>query len=254
MEKFIKQLARDAGKILRAKFGKVKNIQTKQHALDFLTEADLMAEKLITNRIKKTFPTHAIIAEESGEYNKQFKNCWIVDPLDGTNNFAHATPLFVTQFAYVEDGELKASVVYDPIHDRMFYAEKGKGAFLNGKKIKVSPKTDFSYSQGTTDFGLSKKGLEIYMKIRKSVGHDHLWLRNLGSAGIQGSFIAEGRFDWQAMRQSKLWDLAPLVLLIREAGGVVKNFEGQDWQLDDTDYVAGNPILVKKFLKILNSK
>src|SRR5689334_8542195 len=133
MEKFIQQLGRDAGKILLAKFGKIKNLQTKRHALDFLTEADLMVDKLVTSRIKKKFPTHAIVSEESGKHNTS-PNKWIIDPLDGTNNFAHGIPMFVTQLAYVENNKLKAAMIYNPVQDQMFYAETGKGAYLNGRR------------------------------------------------------------------------------------------------------------------------
>src|SRR3989344_3946052 len=145
MENFIKQLVRDSGKILSSKFGKIGVSHTKANPLDVVTQADLLADKLIVGRIKKKFPKHAIISEESGEHN-QHRYKWIIDPLDGTSNFASKIPLFVTQLAFVEGDDVKFSALFDPIHDKLYFAQKGKGSFLNGRKIACSCNKNFRFS------------------------------------------------------------------------------------------------------------
>ncbi|MBI2355629.1 MAG: inositol monophosphatase [Candidatus Doudnabacteria bacterium] len=252
MEKFIKQLLRDAGAILREKFGKITVANTKAHALDFVTEADLAADKLITDRIKKKFPTHAIISEESGEYNRH-SNKWIIDPLDGTNNFLLGIPLFVTQLAFVQSNRIKFSAIYDPIHERLYFAERNKGSFLNNKKIRCANNTNLRSSQGAFDFYFND-GFEVLTKINRSIKDKSFWARNLGSAGTTGTLISRGSLDWSIMiGGANIWDYAPSALLVREAGGVVKNFMGKDWQMGDRGFIAGNSALVKKLVSIVNT-
>jgi len=251
MERFIKELVKDAGKILKEKFRKVGVSRTKRNPLDVVTIADVMVDKLITGRIKKKFPSHSIVAEESGNYNGNSKK-WIIDPLDGTNNFSLGIPLFVTQIAYVEKDQLKFAAIYDPVHDELFYAQKGKGSFLNGKRIHVSAKTDFEYSQGCVDFGLTSGSLKILNKIKQQIHHKSFWVRNLGASGISGSLIARGALDWSILTGCYVWDYAPLALLIEEAGGRVTNLKGKPWHFSDNNIIAGNKDLVAKIIKIIN--
>jgi len=250
MEKFIKQLVRDAGGILRDNFGKVGVLRTKSNVLDVVTVADELADKLITERIKKKFPSHAIISEESGTHNNNPKK-WIIDPLDGTSNFSKGIPLFVTQLAYTENNKVKIAAIYDPIHDNLFYAEKGKGAYLNNKRIKISSKVDFEYSQGCVDLGLNFETIKIYDKIQKNIHHKYFWVRNLGAAGIHAGIVANGNLDWAILVGCFVWDYAPLALLVEEAGGLVRTVSGKKWTLKDKDIIAGNRVLVKKLIKIL---
>ncbi len=250
MEKFVKQLVRDAGSILRDKFGKVGVLRTKSHVLDVVTIADELADKLITDRIKKKFPSHAIVSEESGLYNQNSKK-WIIDPLDGTSNFSLGIPLFVTQLAYVENDQVKIAAIYDPIHNNLFYAEKGKGAYLNNKRIKISSKTIFENSSGCVDLGLNSATIKIYDKIQKNIHHKHFWVRNLGAAGIHAGAVANGNLDWAILMGCYVWDYAPMALLVEEAGGMVRTAEGKKWTLTDKDIIAGNPVLVKKLIQIL---
>lgn len=250
MEKFIKQLVKDSGKILKDKFRKVGVSRTKTNVLDVVTEADLMSDALITKRIKKKFPSHAIVSEESGEHNKSSKK-WIIDPLDGTSNFSRGLPQFVTQLAYVEDNKVKFSAIYDPIHDELFFAEKNKGSYLNDKRIKVSTNSDFQYSQGCVDFGLTKESLDILRTINTVIHHELFWVRNLGAAGIHGGLVARGGLDWVILKGCYVWDYAPVALLIEEAGGVAKNLLGKDWTLNDRDLIAGNKVFVNKLSKLL---
>jgi myo-inositol-1(or 4)-monophosphatase len=253
METFIKQLVRDAGKILRDKFGKVGIHHTKKDALDIVTEADILADKLVTDRIKKKFPLHAIISEESGSHNTNPKQ-WIIDPMDGTNNFAMGIPFFVTQLAYAENGKLKFAAIYDPIHDKLYFAEKGKGAFVNDKKIHVTTTKDFQFSQGDLAMGISDGGLEILEKINRSIKGRAFWVRNFGSSGVSAGNIASGALDWTIQGFNYVWDYAPLALLVQEAGGVTLTLKGKPWTLKDNNIIAGNPVIVKQLIKILNKK
>ena len=253
MEKFIKDLVKGSGRILKKQFniagtqGKSKN-----DVLDMVTLADLSSEKFIISQIKNRFPKHQILSEESGDNELQSDYLWVIDPLDGTLNFARGIPVFVSQVAFIEKGEIMLTAVFDPINDNLFFAKKGKGAFCNGRKISCSKNSDIDASLLSMNAYADKSVTAFLDKISDFRGDSKLRVRNIGSIGMGSCDVACGKVDYLINNSGMPWDYAPVYLLLKEAGCEVKNIFGKDWQLSDKTMIAGNKKLVQKVLKILN--
>ncbi len=246
------ETARQAGNILLEKYGKLTSI-TKKGDIDLVTEADLASEKLIIERIKTHHPMHSILAEESGEAvligDGKWK--WIIDPLDGTTNYAHGYPCFCVTIALEYKQEIVAAVTYDPTRDEMFSAEKGSGASLNNKNISVS-KTDtlgdallvtgFPYDIATRP-NFAAKFTEMLLKSRA--------VRRDGSAAIDLAYVACGRFDGFWEDGLNPWDMAAGVLLVEEAGGKVSYYDGSKFSIYEPPLCASNGVVHEEMLTIL---
>lgn len=249
--------AKLAGEIIRKKMGNLSNDEiTKKSISDYVTEVDIQSEKTIIEHIKKHFPQHQIMAEESSNDYKKAEYLWIIDPLDGTTNFIHGFPVFAISLALIYKGELILGVIYDPSRNDLFYAEKGSGAFLNGQKIKVSSIKDPALSLIATGFPFrNKQYIDSYIKIFHSLLYSVSDLRRPGAAAIDLAYVACGRVDGFFEFALSPWDIAAGSLLIKEAGGVVSDFEGGDEYLKTGHIIAGNPVihsfLVKKIKEIL---
>ncbi len=229
--------AREAGKFLFENVGKIKNIERKiGQETNLVTEIDKQSEKLIIKKIQQHYPDHAILGEEGGAQDQKSEYRWIIDPLDGTTNFTHGLPIFCVTIGVEHKNEIVAGVIYDPNRDELFTAEKGKGAFLNGKKISVTKTDSLINSLLVTGFPYNvnenpQNVIEHFINfLPKAQG-----VRRLGSAAIDLAYVACGRFDgyWEVYLHP--WDKAAGILLVKEAGGIVTNF------VNDANDIIYNP-------------
>lgn len=248
---FATKTAVEAGAILKDNLGKVSEIEFKGKN-NLLTEVDKLSEETIIRRIRETFPSHDILAEESGRHSQSSDHVWIIDPLDGTTNYAHAYPFFAVSIALEIAGEIKAGVVYDPVKDEMFAAEQGSGAFLNGKSTRVSDSAKLSESHLATGFvhessEMVEENLRHFANfIRKSRA-----VRRDGSAALDLCYVACGRFDGFWELGLNPWDTAAGVLIIREAGGLVTNLSGGEYDLYVKEILASNSHIHGEMINVL---
>jgi len=233
--------SRAAGEVLMSWRGKF-NVREKGRA-DLVTEADLAAQKAIEETLFSTFPDFNFLGEEStdrnnGSLNPDCPYCWIVDPLDGTTNYVHGLPNYSVSIALANAGEIEIGIVYDPVFDRCFKAEKGKGAWLNDEPLKVSTAETFDEALVAASFApnVQPDSPEIQQFI--SVVTKCRGIRRLGSAALNLAYVAAGNLDGYWAGQVKAWDVAAGVLLVQEAGGVVKGFDSAPFQLDQPKVVA----------------
>ena len=205
--------AEKASRTLIRDFGEIEKLQVSiKGPTDFVSNADLKAEKIIIEELKKARPNYSIISEEDGsESNKDKNNTWIIDPIDGTTNFLHGVPHFAISIALRSGDEIVSGLIYDPIKDEMFYAEKESGAFFNNQRIRVSQKRELNSCLFATG-GLSKN--EIDLTLRKS-----------GSAALDIAYVAAGRFDGYFQNELNLWDVAAGIIILKEAGGMINEID-----------------------------
>lgn len=254
MLNFAIETAREAGQILLEKFGRKISVN-KKGEIDLVTEADLASEKLIIEKIKSQYPKHSILAEESGEavfIDGADRWKWIVDPLDGTTNFAHGYPCFCVTLALEHNDEIVIAATFDPTRDEMFSAEKGSGASLNGKPVRVSETeilseallvTGFPYDVARRD-NFAGNFTRMLLKSRA--------IRRDGSAAIDMAYVACGRFDGFWEEGLNPWDVAAGVLLIEEAGGRVSRYDGEKIDVYTPPICASNGWIHEEMLEILN--
>jgi myo-inositol-1(or 4)-monophosphatase len=252
MLNFAINTAREAGKIIAEKYG--RNVQIKNKGvIDLVTEADLAAEQLIIERISSYYPRHAILAEESGKSVHQSEFKWLIDPLDGTTNFAHGYPCFCVSIALEHEGVLKIGVVYDPLRDELFAAERGEGATLNNKKIRVSETDKIERSLLCTGFpyNIRERGAAFvnhfinFLMTAQAVRRD-------GSAALDLAYVACGRFDGFWEDGLNPWDMAAGILLIEEAGGLVTSFDGSPVNIYRPPIIASNRLIHDAMMNVLN--
>jgi myo-inositol-1(or 4)-monophosphatase len=245
------QAARLAGGYLLDNLGKIsrKDINLKQ-ASDFVTRVDRESEEIILNTIRKAFADHAFLAEESVQDRENDNFRWIIDPLDGTTNYIHQYPVFSLSIALEYRRELIMGVIYEPLRDDLFTAEKGRGAFYNKKRIRVSAIRSFKDCLVTTGFPFRRKEMtDPYLKLFKNIFLKCSDLRRAGSAALDLASLACGRCDAFFEIGLSPWDIAAGALLIKEAGGVVTDFGGGPDFLQSGNIVAGNPVIQKKLLR-----
>ena len=252
MLNFAIQTAREAGAVLLEKFGRIGAVQ-KKGDINLVTEADLASEELIIDRISSHYPRHSILAEESGAYDTEARSGWkwIIDPLDGTTNYAHGYPCFCVTLAAELDGEVVLGVTYDPTRDELFAAERGSGATLNGKPIRVSPETQLSESLLVTGFPYNIKDLPNAETALKNFLFNSRGVRRDGSAAIDMAYVACGRFDGFWEEGLNPWDVAAGVLLIREAGGMATDYAGQPLDIYTPPVCASNGSIHSQMLDVL---
>ena len=232
--------------------GKIKSIDYKGE-INLVTEADRRSEKVILNIIKDNYPDHRILAEETGESGSSSSFKWIIDPLDGTTNYAHGYPCFCVSLAVEHEGEVLYGVVYDPVKDELFTAEKGKGAFLNGKEIKTSSTKQLDQSLLCTGFpydirdDMDSNILNFRTFLMKAQA-----VRRDGSAALDLCYTATGRFDGFWEQKLFPWDVAAGSLLITESGGKLSNFKGEIFSIYDKEIVASNGIIHNQMVETLS--
>ena len=242
--------ARLAGQIIFSHLGKIskRDIGLKQ-ASDFVTSVDRESEKIIIDTIKEYFPDHHFLAEESLKEFGKGKYRWIIDPLDGTTNYIHGYPVFSVSIALEFEGEIVLGVILDPLRNELFWTEKGTGAYLNCSSIEVS-NINIRESLITTGFPFrSKEMIDPYLKLFKNIFLKVSDLRRAGSAALDLAYLACGRCDGFFELGLSPWDIAAGSLLIKEAGGVVTDFGGDNHYLMTGNIVAGNPEVHKEIVR-----
>ncbi|MDC7124630.1 MAG: inositol monophosphatase family protein [Spirochaetales bacterium] len=220
---------------------------------NLVTEADIKSEAIIRQIILKAFPKHSILGEEGGgEDNMDAPHLWIIDPLDGTNNYAHGFPFFSTSIAYAENGKVKVGLVLDPTKNELFTAIEGEGAFLNGEKIKVSDK-DLLSSLVSVGFYYDRgEMMRTTLKtIEKLFEHNIQGIRRTGSAAIDFCYVAAGRTDAYVEYFLSPWDFAAGMLILQEAGGVCKDAKGNTLSIKSKNIAVSNGTCTEEFLRIV---
>lgn len=254
MLNFAIQTARDAGSLLLEKFGRITSVR-KKGDINLVTEADLASEALIIERIKSYHPRHAVLAEESGEAvvtGGDSKWKWIIDPLDGTTNYAHGYPCFCVTLALEHDGQIVVGVTFDPTRNEMFAAEKGSGASLNSKPIRVSAETKLSESLIVTGFPYDFKQRPHFERSLKEFLLRSRGVRRDGSAAIDMAYVACGRFDGFWEEGLNPWDVAAGKLLIEEAGGQISYYDGSEFSIYKPPICASNGLIHDQMLEVLS--
>ena len=249
------QAAFKAGKSLARDFGEVQNLQVSLKGPgDYVSQADRKAEKLIREELMKARPTYGFLGEESEEIiGTDGAHRWIVDPLDGTTNFLHGIPCFAISIALERNGEMVAAVVLNPATDELFTAERGGGAFLNDRRLRVAARKNLSDAVigcGVPHLGRGNHG-KFLVELRHVMG-EVAGMRRLGSASLDLAYVAAGRFDGFWERDLAPWDLAAGILLIREAGGYATDLSGGSAMIDTGTIVAGNEYIHKALSEVVH--
>lgn len=251
--KIAKQAALEAGKVILGYYGKDQHKNVKhEDPTDYVTEADLEAERAIVKILTTSFPNHNLISEEKANIDKKSKFSWVVDPLDGTISFGSGIPYFSVSIGLLEEGKPILGVIYNVSFKQLYWAQKGQGAYLNGKSIRVSKKKNLKESVGSLDFGHNFKRqhkLNLYVnKLITKVGY----IYSFGSAASSLGMIAEGVLDLY-VNHAYPWDFAAGAVIVREAGGVVTDFEGQepDWTKERLNIVASNGLVHNQIIEAL---
>lgn len=237
-----KKAARAAGEILTKHYGKIpKEAIREKSKNDFLSFVDEASEKTIISIISEKFPDHSILAEESGQAGQDNPYRWIIDPLDGTKNYITGIPVFAVSIALQYKDELIAGVIYEPLRDELFWAEKGKGAFLNDQLIHVSAAQNLEQSFLATGFPFKTKNyLHDYLQVFESLFSKSIGTRRMGSAAIDLAYLAAGRFDGFWEIGLKPWDIAAGAVIITEAGGSISDFWNKPYFLNNNYLIASN--------------
>lgn len=238
-----------AGKLIKKSLGTLsgQSIENK-NPFDFVTIIDKQAEQLIIDLIQKYFPDHEIFAEESGSTPQKNTSMWIIDPFDGTTNFIHGFPHSAVSIAYEYNGELVLGVVFDPFRDELFYAEKGKGAFLDNRPIHVSNRSKLNECLIATGFPFRNKNLLApYWQALSNIFLAVCGIRRTGSAALDLAYTACGRFDGFWELKLSPWDVAAGAVLLHEAGGKITDFELKNNHLNTGNVIASNG-LIHEFL------
>jgi myo-inositol-1(or 4)-monophosphatase len=228
-----------ASKVLIRDFGEIEKLQvSKKGPSDFVTNSDLKAEKIIIEELKKARPTYSIISEENGiENNKDKNNTWIIDPIDGTINFLHGIPHFAISIALKSNGEIISGLIFDPIKNEMFFAEKDNGAFFNNHRIKVSKKNELKDC--------------LFVTGGKIKDEPDLFYRKSGSAALDMAYVAAGRYDGYFQHGLNLWDIAAGVVLVKEAGGILNEVDLS--VIKNIKIIASSTDINSKLLKKLDN-
>lgn len=237
------QAAFKAGRSLVRDFGEVENLQVSRKGPgDFVSAADRRAEEILSRELTKARPTYGLVMEESGEVEgTDGQHRWHVDPLDGTTNFLHGIPIFSSSIALERAGQIVAGVVYNPVMDELYTAERGRGAFLNDRRLRVAGRsdlTDMIIGTGLPFIGMGDHGRAL--KELRHIMPEVAGIRRCGSASLDLAWTAAGRMDGYWEHNLNSWDIAAGILLIREAGGYVSDLAGRDKMLVSGDIVAGN--------------
>lgn len=255
MLNFAIQTARDAGRLLAERFGRVIEISNKGE-IDLVTEADLLAEKFIVDRILSHYPRHSILAEEAdaagttSEQRSEWK--WIIDPLDGTTNYAHGYPAFCVSIALEHRAEIILGVIYDPMRDETFTAERGDGASLNGRRIRVSKLEDLNSALLCTGFPYDVRGRTDFVRHFSNFIMHGQAVRRDGSAALDLAYVACGRFDGFWEEGLRPWDVAAGVLMVEEAGGRVSYYDGSPFNIYQPPILASNGLIHDAMMRVLS--
>lgn len=244
--KIVRQASKELLKYFK-KSGQFSFIKKSKH--EIVTPADMAANKIILAGIKRNFPSHGILSEETGWYQKKSEFLWTVDPLDGTTNFAMGLPLWGICLGLFYKKELVLGVVNLPFMKEIYWAIKDEGSYLNNKKIKVASTKKLANALTTYCYGHSDKFVHKAGLILRSQAID---ARQLGSAAIETAWLAKGTTQAFMVQKVNLWDVAPGILIIREAGGKATDFKGKEWNINSKDLLASNKLIHKELLQVVD--
>jgi len=231
--------AEKASKYIIRDFGEVEKLQvSKKGPHDFVTKTDKTVEKILIEELSKSKKNYSFITEEAGTIkNTDKNNVWIIDPIDGTNNFLHGIPHFAISIALKSKDEILSGLIFDPIKDEMFYAEKEKGAYLNNQRLRVSKKNHIDEC--------------LFSSNSEGVKFSNLNMRNSGSAALDLAYVASGRLDGYFQKKINLWDVAAGVLMVKEAGGIVNNINM--FEINNINIKASSSAISEKMIKNLKN-
>ena len=257
MLNFAIQIAHDAGRILAERFGRALEVSAKGD-IDIVSEAELAAERFIIERIKSHYPRHAILAEEAEaagvRHEGQGEWKWIIDPLDGTTNYAHGYPVFCVSIALEHEGRVVLGVVYDPSRDELFAAERGGGATLNGRRVRVSETDELNRALICTGFPYDVRGRTDFARHFRDFIMKAQSVRRDGAAALDLAYVAAGRFDGFYEEGLQPWDVAAGVLLVEEAGGRVTHYDGSPFHIYMPPIAASNGLVHDAMLGVLQAE
>ncbi|OGG66494.1 hypothetical protein A3I99_04330 [Candidatus Kaiserbacteria bacterium RIFCSPLOWO2_02_FULL_45_11b] len=246
MKEFLSKTIQEAGAIVMDYYGKANVLMSKERVVDIVTEADLASDKFIVEAIKRNYPEHGIVTEESGLYNTDAEFVWYVDPLDGTKNFESSVPLFGINIALIQSGDIVLAGIYLPATRELIIAEKGMGASLSldghERKITCSQKQDWTGAYGIGPIRYSKENSDLQQTLA-SLSNNTTWISAIASPAVSAVWVADGRRDWYTSPGSNSWDFAAPVLIAKEAGCIVSNFEGKNWSPGDRGVIVTNNYL-----------
>lgn len=247
---------RKAARGLQRDFGEIENLQVSMKGPgDFVSAADRKAEKVLFEELNKARPGYGFLMEEGGAVEGSDKSHrWIIDPLDGTTNFLHGIPHFAISVGLERDGQMVAGVIYNPITDELYLAEKGQGAFLNDRRIRVSARREITQCViGCGIPHIGRPGHEEFIKEERAVMLNCSGVRRMGAASLDLAYVAAGRYDGFWERALAPWDMAAGIVLVREAGGTVSNAEGGDDIFGQSSIMAGNEMIYGQLAKVLKA-
>ena len=250
------QAALSAGKLINQRYERLDSIRVAQKGRnDFVTDVDKIAESAIIDTIQEAFPAHDIITEESQLKLTGSEYCWIIDPLDGTNNFIHGLPYFSISIALQHNKETVVAVIYNPINDELFSAIKGSGAQLNSQRIRVATTKAMSHALIAAGF-TNREGTDIntHTRATNQVLQSCSALRQTGSAALDLAHVACGRLDGYWASQLRPWDIAAGTLLITESGGIVTDFNKGNLKLSKGEIITGTPRVHAELVEILSNQ
>ena len=246
---------RKASKILIRDFGEIEKLQVSLKGPgDFVTASDKKVEKILIEELQKARPNYSVLSEEIGEINNDQSFKWIIDPIDGTANFLHGIPHFAISIGLEHDNQIICGIIYDPIKDEMFVAEKGNGSYLNNQRIRVSSRSKLKdciiFTGGPKRESKDKElSLAEYKNFSSKV---QIPIRKLGSAALDMAYVAAGRCDGFWQRNLSYWDIAAGIILVKEAGGFVTDFEGENRYVENKTILATNSKINKEMIEVLN--
>ena len=250
------KVCRKAAKILIRDFGEIENLQVSLKGPgNFVTASDLKVEKILVDELQKARPTYSILSEEVGQINNDESFKWIIDPIDGTSNFLHGIPHFAISIGLEHDKEIICGIIYDPIKDEIFTAEKGNGAYLNNKRMRVSSRSKLKdciictggHKRDSKDRELA---LEEYKKFSSKV---FIPIRKFGSASLDMAYVAAGRCDGYWQRDLSYWDIAAGIILVKESGGFVTDFNGENRYIQNKTILVTNSKINEEMIEVLSS-
>ena len=248
------KVCRKASKIIIRDFGEIENLQVSVKGPgDFVTASDKKVEKIIIEELQKARPNYSVLSEEIGEIknNEEFK--WIIDPIDGTANFLHGIPHFAISIGLEHNKEIICGIIYDPIKDEMFTAEKGNGSYINNQRMRVSSRQKLKdciiFTDGPENKNLNDESLmEVYKKISSKVD---IPIRKLGCGSLDMAYVAAGRCDGFWSKNLNYWDIAAGIILVKEAGGFVTDYSGEAKYIENKTILVTNSKISNEMLEIL---
>ena len=245
---------RKAAKTLIRDFGEIENLQVSLKGPgDYVTASDKKVEKILIDELQKARPSYSILSEEIGEINNDKSFRWIIDPIDGTSNFLHGIPHFAMSLALEHEKEIICGIVYDPIKDEMFVAEKNNGSYVNNKRMRVSARSKLKECiifSGGPRYESKNKEL-VFEEYKKFSSKVNTAIRKLGSASLDMAYVAAGRCDGFWQRDLNYWDIAAGIILIKESGGLVTDFKGENEYIQNKTILATNSKIKNEMIEVL---